>query len=89
VLLAPPPGYVVTLPAGRVDGHAVLGASIARIEARLGRPLRASGCARAGATAATHTGASARSFGAHGTRRVIYGVERMRPYLGVQIWPNP
>ena len=35
-----PPAYVVTLPAGRVDGRAILGASPASVERSLGRPLR-------------------------------------------------
>jgi len=136
MLLAPPPAYVVTLPTGEVDGRPVLGASIARIEAALGRPVRVERFAvrrdlvyrglevitdgrRAWAILLTAPSPQAveprilerrlrtsglrevRRFrcdargcfgtfvGAHGTRRVIYGINRGRPYLGVQVWPNP
>ena len=136
MLLAPPPAYVVTLPTGQVDGHAVLGAPIARVEAALGRPLRverfqtrrdlvyrglevitdgrrawailvtapspqvvaprtlerrlrASGLREGRRYRCDARGCFGTFFGAHGTRRVIYGVKGGRPYLGVQIWPNP
>jgi len=55
----------------------------------LERRLRASGLREGRHYRCDARGCFGTFFGAHDTRRVIYGINRERPYLGVQIWPNP